>query len=81
MNITPETLNRPETIGVLRQSIDAADRVMVQPRFGTSEDWVYVTKKEARELMGNYADTDTLADLGFGTTALGEIRGGVLYMG
>lgn len=51
------------TIPELRKFIKEADVVLGVLRFGASESWIKISKKEALFLVRDYADTDTPEEL------------------
>jgi hypothetical protein len=68
------------TVPGLRCAIAEAFIVLIQPRFGTSETWLRITKAEARVLaqsVGNAAPDQVEMPSGH----FGELRLGALYLG
>jgi hypothetical protein len=72
-----------KTIPELRAAIKLARCVWVQPRFGTSERWVKITKVEALEMIHAYTDSDTPANCEMYGGVFGEYRtpSRALFMG
>jgi hypothetical protein len=69
------------TIPSLKCAIKNARRIRVQPKFGTNEKWIRISKVEALELIEGYADdaTPTWHEMYGGI--FGTMINGVLYMG
>lgn len=70
-----------ETIPQLRKAIRGARLVMVQLRFGTDEQWVKISKREALDFIEGYADHVSPRDLEMFGNSFGSLSGTVVYMG
>lgn len=64
-----------KNIGELRDGIKAAERVYIQPRFGTNESWVRISKREAFELLEPYNNSDGPQYLEMGGDLVGTGQG------
>lgn len=77
-------MNKITTVRELRNAIREANDVLIQARFGVSERWLKITKREAMTLFDDltYGDEDATPD-GFEmfTGTFGELRDGTLYLG
>jgi len=66
---------------VLRRAISKAGEVYVQPRFGTAECWVKISKREAKNLVAHFTAGTTPEDAEMYTGMFGTVDGGALYLG
>lgn len=61
MNNLPDALTVRELRALIRSN--RVHKVLVQPRFGTSETWIKISKAEALEILKGGNDGDTAKDL------------------
>jgi hypothetical protein len=47
------------TVPQLKQAVKLAKRVFVQPKFGVSENWVQISKREANDFVSKMEDDTT----------------------
>lgn len=71
-----------KTVKDLRKSIREAKMVLVQPRFGLSEAYVKISKREAVAMMDGLTDDMTPDSLGMATDSFASVNEiGELYIG
>ncbi len=63
--MSQELIRELYNIGEVKKVLQEADRVLIQPRFGTFEGWLFITKKEAKYLLLHYEDSDNPYELKF----------------
>ena len=69
------------TVQSLQCALNVAKTVYIQPRFGCSERWIKISKKEAQMLVSNLELTMTPKDAEMYTDVFGTLNGTLLYMG
>jgi hypothetical protein len=67
------------TLTQVRRAIDAASEVLVQVRFGVSEQWVRISKADARSLIKGRNSTPDDMEMPCGD--FGSVDGTTLYLG
>lgn len=65
----------------LRAAVRRAKIILIQPRLGTNEIWVKISKKEATLFIKDIGDTETPRDFEMGTDSFGDIENGTLHLG
>lgn len=61
--MSDEKIEKIMTIPELRKFVKKADVIFAMVRFGCSEEWLKITKKEALFLLDGFEDGDTPKDL------------------
>lgn len=69
------------TIPETRKAIRKAREVLMQPRFGSSEAWVRISKVEALDLLSNYKDDATPEHCEMYGGRFGELDVSIVYLG
>ena len=70
------------TVKELREAVKTADIVVAQVRFGASEAWVKIPKKEVySELLAGLEEDENPTDYEYWTGVFGTLKDGVLYLG
>lgn len=68
-------------VNQLKACIRRARVILIQPRFGNSETWVKISKREADELVRGFKQGETPEHHEMYSGSFGELRDGVLYLG
>jgi hypothetical protein len=68
------------TLWRLRSAIDAADAILVQPRFQASEKWVEISRDEALSLIAGQPEPAP-EDIDLYAGMFGRMVGPTLYLG
>lgn len=69
------------TIPELRAALKIAKAVYVQPRFGTVETWLKVSKSEARTLLLGLTKWETPETMEMPAEIFGTLQGATLFIG
>lgn len=69
------------TVQSLQCALNVAKTVYIQPRFGCSERWIKISKKEAQILVSNLEQDATPQNAEMYTNVFGTLNGTLLYMG
>jgi len=69
------------TVDALQCALNVAKVVYIQARFGTSERWIRITKKEAQILVSNLEREATPKEAEMYSNVFGTLNGTLLYMG
>lgn len=69
------------SIPAAKAAVKTARKVMVQIRFGCSENWVKISKVEALEFLELIGDNTTAREMEMGTGNFGEWNNHIVYLG
>ena len=70
-----------KTVAEVARAVPNARECLVQIRFGHSERWVKIAKKEVLDFLAFYDESDTAEKLDFPTDRIAELDGRILYIG
>jgi len=70
-----------KTVRELKTAIRHAKHILVQPRFGASERWIKITKREAKAIASDIPKFATPAAVEMFTGTFGVVEGDALYLG
>ncbi len=69
------------TIRATRQAIRSAKTVLMQPKFGLSEEWVKISKQEALKFLAPFKHDETPENAGMFANIFGSVDGNTVFLG